>query len=187
MRRTKRSTGYSQELESGRALWSRCRSADAMMDEGARFLDLAAFADELLDQEECDRVAVILAADPTVAADVAAARATADGRPAPSYGLDSIIARAMALVPEAALGSGLMQPLHPAPASRRLWHGVAQWGSLAAALAVASWLGFTMGSGVSLELSQPVQQSQVGVDSLLPELLDPASGFLRDLGEGQQT
>ena len=187
MSRTKRSTGDWRELESGRALWSRCRSADAVMDEGARFLDLAAFADELLDLEERARVAVILAADPIAAADVAAARAIADGRPAPSYGLDRIIARAMVLVPEAALGSGLVHPLYPAQASRHLWHGVAQWGSLAAALAVASWLGFTMGSGVSLELSQPVQQSQVGVDSLLPELLDPATGFLRDLGEGQQT
>ena len=60
-------------------------------------------------------------------------------------------------------------------------------GSLAAAIAIASWLGFSMGSGVSLELSQPGQQSQVGVDGLLPELLDPATGFLRDLGEGLQT
>lgn len=187
MSRTKRSAGDSQELGADRALWRRCRSADAVTDEGARFLDLAAFADELLDQEEHDRVAAILAADPAAAADVAAARSIADGRPAPSGGLDRVTARAMALVPEAAPGSGLVQPFWPAPARRRLWHGVAHWGSLAAALAVASWLGFTMGSGVSLELSQPVQQSQAGVDSLLPELLDPATGFLRDLGEGQQT
>ncbi|HEV2097557.1 MAG TPA: hypothetical protein VGR45_01385 [Stellaceae bacterium] len=152
-----------------------------------RFLDLAAFADELLDQEEHERVAAILAADPAAAADVAAARAIADGRPAPAYGLDGITERAMALVPDAAPGSGLVQPFRPIPVSRRRWYGVAQWGSLAAALAVASWLGFTMGSGASLELSQPVQQSQAGVDTLLPELLDPATGFLRDLGEGQQT
>jgi hypothetical protein len=64
---------------------------------------------------------------------------------------------------------------------------LAQWGSLAAAIVVASWLGFAMGSGASLDLSQPRQQSQAGVDSLLPEVLDPATGFLRDLGEGQQT
>ena len=187
MSRTNRSAGDSQEFESGRALWRRCRSADVVMDEGARFLDLAAFTDGLLDQEQHDRVAAILAADPAASADIAAARAMADGRAAPPQGLESIIARASALVPETARGSGVVLPFRPMPAIHRLWHAVAQWGSLAAAIAIASWLGFSMGSGVSLELSQPGQQSQVGVDGLLPELLDPATGFLRDLGEGLQT
>jgi hypothetical protein len=60
----------------------------------------------------------------------------------------------------------------------------AQWGSLAAAIAVASWLGFAMGSDATLALSQPRQPSD---SSFLPELFDPASGFLRDLGEGTRT
>ena len=59
---------------------------------------------------------------------------------------------------------------------------LAQWGSLAAAIAVASWLGFAMGSDATLALSR--QQSDTG---LLPELFDPASGFLRELGEGPRT
>ena len=98
-----------------------------------------------------------------------------------------IIARASALVSEAPSEPGLVLPFHALPAHRRILQGLAQWGSLAAAIVVASWLGFAMGSGASLELSQPRQQSQVGVDSLLPEVLDPATGFLRDLGGGQQT
>jgi hypothetical protein len=65
--------------------------------------------------------------------------------------------------------------------------GGAQWGGLAAAIAVASWLGFAMGSGASLTLSAPGQQRQLGDESFIPELLDPSTGFLRDLGGGQQT
>ena len=66
---------------------------------------------------------------------------------------------------------------------------MAQWGGLAAAIAFASWLGFAMGSGASLSFSQPGQPSQAGIgdENYLPELLDPSTGFLRDLGEGQQT
>jgi anti-sigma factor RsiW len=187
MSRTNQQAGGSEEFESDRALWRRCQTADAAIDEGVRFLDLAAFTDGLLDQEEHDRVGAILAADPAAAADVAEARAMADGHPAPPYGLEGIIARASALVAETAAPPGRVLQFRAASASHRLWHGVAQWGSLAAAIAVASWLGFAMGSGASLELSRPGQQSQVGVDSILPELLDPATGFLRDLGEGQQT
>jgi len=49
---------------------------------------------------------------------------------------------------------------------------------------VASWLGFAMGSDASLALSNPRQPSDAG---FLPELFDPASSFLRDLGEGLRT
>jgi hypothetical protein len=69
---------------------------------------------------------------------------------------------------------------------------MAQWGGLAAAIAFASWLGFAMGSGASQSFSQPgqpnpVQANPVGDENFLPELLDPSTGFLRDLGEGRQT
>jgi len=187
MSRTQKPAGDSEEFESGRALWRRCQSADAAMDEGARFLDLAAFADGLLDEDEHDRVAASLAADPGTAGDVAAARALVSGLGAPPAGVESIIARASALVPETPSEPGLVLPFRTLSAGRRLLPGLAQWGSLAAAIVVASWLGFSMGSGVSLDLSQPSRQSQVGVDTLLPELMDPATGFLRDLGGGQQT
>ena len=57
-----------------RRLWQRCRTIDADEDEAARFLDLAAYADGLLDIEERERVAALLAVDPQAAADVRAAQ-----------------------------------------------------------------------------------------------------------------
>src|SRR5260370_17361431 len=56
-----------------RRLWQRCRTMDAGEDETARFLDLAAYADRLLDVEEEERVAALLSGDPEAAADVRAA------------------------------------------------------------------------------------------------------------------
>ena len=87
-----------------RRLWQRCRTMDADEDEAARFLDLAAYADGLLDIEERERVAALLAADPEAAADVRAAQALAvppNGRLA---GLERIIARASAISPDADSG-----------------------------------------------------------------------------------
>src|SRR2546429_186870 len=60
-----------------RRLWQRCRTMDAGEDETARFLDLAAYADGLLDIEEQERVAALLSADPEAAADVRAAEGLA--------------------------------------------------------------------------------------------------------------
>jgi anti-sigma factor RsiW len=187
MSRTQKPAGDSEEFESGRALWRRCQSADAAIEEGARFLDLAAFAEGLLDEDEHDRVAASLATDPGAAGDIAAARALVSGLGAPPAGVEGIISHASALVPETPSKPAPVLPFRTLSARRRLLPALAQWGSLAAAIVVASWLGFAMGSGVSLQLSQPSQQSQVGVDTLLPELLDPATGFLRDFGGGQQT
>lgn len=42
-----------------RSLWQRCRGMDAVEDEAARFLDLAAYADGLLDIEERERLSLI--------------------------------------------------------------------------------------------------------------------------------
>jgi hypothetical protein len=187
MSRTSEEAGNSGEFERARSLWRRCQSADAPMDEAARFLDLAGFAEGLLDEEEHDRVAADLATDPVATADIVAALALDRGLAALPAETGRIIARASALVSEAPSEPALVLPFHALPGHRRILQGLAQWGSLAAAIVVASWLGFAMGSGASLDLSQPGQQSQVGVDSLLPEVLDPATGFLRDLGGGQQT
>ena len=52
-----------------RRLWQRCRTIDAEDDEAARFLDLAAYADGLLDIEERERIAALLAADPQATAE----------------------------------------------------------------------------------------------------------------------
>ena len=45
---------------SDRALWQRCRLAEAPADESLRFLDLAAFAEGGLDPDEHDRIAAWL-------------------------------------------------------------------------------------------------------------------------------
>ena len=172
------------DRSSDRALWQRCRVADVPEDEAARFLDIAAFADGLLDPDEHERVAALLAVDPAAAADVAAARALAGGIDEAPDELQPIIARACALLPgEPAVQSSVV-PFAPYLQRRHIVHGLTQWGSLAAALAVAGWLGFAMGSGASLALNQAPQSSE---PSLWPELLDPGPGFLRDLGEGLRT
>ena len=78
---------------------------------------------------------------------------------------------------------GKVVPLVPRQ-GRRLLQISAQWGSLAAAVALVGWLGFAMGSDTSLALSEDRQPSDTG---LLPELFDPGPNFLRDLGEGMRT
>jgi anti-sigma factor RsiW len=183
MNRTDEDMGRPASFEADRGLWRRCRTIDMPEDEAARFLDLAAFADSLLDDEERDRVAALLARDPGASADVAGARALSGG--AGSADLERIIARAVAIVDEVPVQRRVL-PFVPSPRNRIL-HVLAQWGSLAAAVIVAGWLGFAMGSGASLALSQPGPTSQIGEAGFLPEVLDPATGFLRDLGEGQQT
>ena len=165
-----------------RRLWQRCRTMDAEEDEAARFLDLAAYADGLLDIEERERVAASLAADPQTAADVQAAQAVAGAEWTPA-GLERIVARAIAILPDTDAVSGKVVPLAPRRA-RRLLQVSAQWGSLAAAIALAGWLGFAMGSDTSLALRDTRQPSAAG---LLPELFDPGTILLRDLGEGLRT
>ena len=164
-----------------RRLWQRCLTMDAKEDEAARFLDLAAYAEGLLDIEERGRVAALLAADPEAAADVRAAHALVAAERT-SAGLERIIARASAISPDTGSAGGKVIPL--APRQGRLLQSLAQWGSLAAAIALAGWLGFAMGSDTSLALSDHRQPSDTG---LLPELFDPGTGLLRDLGEGLRT
>jgi anti-sigma factor RsiW len=164
----------------GLALWQRSCRTDAPEDETARFLDLAAFAEGRLETDDHDRVAAMLAVDPAAAGDVAAARALAGGI-TPSDGLDRIIARACAILPDNPVVQGEVLTFRLPRQHRSLVHGLTRWGSLAAAIAMASWLGFAMGSDTSLALSQRGAASDA---SFLPELLDPGTGFLRDLSEG---
>jgi hypothetical protein len=168
---------------SDRHLWQRCRVTDAPEDEMARFLDLAALADGLLDEEERDRVAALVAANPDAAADVRAARISAGLDWAPSAEIEKIVARACVILTDPAPARGGVLPFVQRRERRLVYH-LAQWGSIAAAVAVAGWLGFAMGSDASLALSEPRQAGDTG---FLPELFDPASSFLRDLGEGLRT
>jgi anti-sigma factor RsiW len=165
----------------GRALWQRSCRTDAPEDEAARFLDLAAFSDGRLETDERDRVAAVLAADPAAAADVAAARALAGGIAEPPQGLDRVIARACAILPDNSAAKGEVLAFRSPQRHRSVMYGLTRWGGLAAAIAMASWLGFAMGSDTSLALSQSGAASDA---SFLPELLDPGTGFLRDLSEG---
>ena len=99
----------------------------------------------------------------------------------PPDGLDRIIARACAILPDNSVAQGEVLVFRLPRQHRSIVHGLTRWGSLAAAIAVASWLGFAMGSDTSLALSQSGAASET---SFLPELFDPGTGFLRDLNEG---
>jgi hypothetical protein len=170
----------------GRDLWQRCRTIEAPERITQRFLDLAAFADGLLDEDEHDRVAERLAADPIARADVAAARALSVGGIAMPGGIEPMIARAIAILDNAAV-SNRTAAASPVPGRRAVLQAMAQWGSLAAAIAFTSWLGFAMGRGTSLTMIQPGPVSQISDENFLPDMLDPSTGFLRDLGIGQQS
>ena len=178
-----RTDGERKELadwSSDRDLWRRSCRTDAPEDEVARFLDLAAFADGLLEPDEYDRVAALLAADSAAADAVSTAQAPySEALPG---GLERIVARACAIAPDGP--DSRVVTFAPPPRQRRIVHGVAQWGSLAAAIVLASWLGFAMGSDVSRTLRGPLPSGEA---NFLPELFDPGSGFLRDLGEVART
>jgi hypothetical protein len=168
---------------SDRALWRRCRLTDAPEDESRRLLDLAAFAEGGMDPDEHDRIAALLIADPIAAADVAAARAAPADVVESSAAIDRIVARASALGPPIPARSARIL-VFSRPGQHLVLHGLAQWGSLAAALAIVAWLGFTMGSDASLAFNRTTLS---GEDSTVIELFDPATGFLHDLPAGVQT
>jgi anti-sigma factor RsiW len=172
------SGGKGEERAADRALWLRSQATEAPKDEIEHFLDLAAFADERLDSEEAERIAALLAADPEAASDVAAARAPVVAG-ADDAEIERVIARARGLVTLPPLGRGLVL-LFARPTLRRSpARGLAAWASLAAAIAMAGWLGFAMGSTTSLALGQPGQPNET---SVLHELIDPDNGVLHDLG-----
>jgi anti-sigma factor RsiW len=164
-----------------RALWRRSTTTETVEDEVERFLDLAGFADGRLDPEERDRVAERLAGDPEAAADIAAARVLA-GRgafePLPAH----LFERACALVSEPEPGRVI--PFPGWRLSSPTLPGIARWASLAAAIVVASWLGFALGTDFSVYFGQTDQASE---DGFLRDMLDPSTAFLRDLTPGSQT
>ena len=90
--------GKPASFEAGRTLWQRCCIAETAESESERFLDLAALADGMLDDDEHDRIAALVASDPVAMADVAAARALSTGGIAMPGGFEPIIERAIAIV-----------------------------------------------------------------------------------------
>jgi anti-sigma factor RsiW len=167
-----------------RELWRRSAGTVIAEDEAERFLDLAGFAEGRLDLDEHERVVERLARDPDAAADVAAARSF------PGRGLTNdvapahIIARACALVEERPASTGWVIPFPRRYRPQPSLPGVARWAGLAAALVVASWLGFDLGSSTSAAFG-PIAQSPE--DSLVRDMLEPSTGFVRDLTEGLRT
>jgi anti-sigma factor RsiW len=157
-------------------------ATDAVDDEAERFLDLAGFADDRLDADDRERVAEWLARDAAAAADIGAAQSLAAAEPfAPAP--EAIVARASALVPGAAARANVVA--FPAGRRRRAGlRGVAQWGSLAAAVAIAAWLGFTLGTNTSQALALNDRPAFAG---FLNDLLDNQAGLIGDPSEVPQT
>lgn len=166
------------------ALWHHSRMVDMAEDEAERFLDLAGFADGRLDPDDRERVAEWLVVDPIAAGDVAAACALAAAAEQAEAVPESIVARASSLVARSAPKPGEVIPFAPKHRYGPGLHGIARWGSLVAAMAVAGWLGFTLGMDTSLSVAQI---GQAGDDGFLRELLNPPTGFIGDLTEGAQT
>jgi anti-sigma factor RsiW len=163
------------------AVWRRSRLAEMVEDEAERYLDLAGHADGRLDPDDRERVAERLAGDPVAAGDVAAARTRAEwSEPMP----EPAIARACALVDNRARQRSKVIRFPLIARNRPRLQGMAGWGSLVAAMAVASWLGFTLGMDTSRSFTEARQS---GEDGFLREFLDPSTGFMRDLTEGPQT
>jgi hypothetical protein len=94
---------------------------------------------------------------------------------------EDVVERAMTLVgegrPEAVLIAFPVRQAAPRP-----WYSAATWSGLAAAIVMAGWLGFDMGSGL---LATPIVGHSTD-DTSASELLDPAPMLLRDFTENSQ-
>ncbi len=169
-------------------LWRRSRTIDAPEDDAARYLDFAGFADGVLDPDDRERIAEWLARDqdPMVQealADIAAARAF--GAAQFEAVSETILARADPLIGDGEPQSATIVAFRPKNRARTGFSAMArsgaEWGSLAAAMAMASWLGFALGMDISGSVSQG---GRAGEDGFLNELLDPSAGLLRDPSDG---
>ncbi len=167
-----------------RKVWRRSREVEIVPDEAECLLDLAGFADNRLDDEDGARIAALIARDSAAADDVAAARSLAGATMLPADA--DVVARAEALVE--APGDAAARPeaeliAFPArPPTARPWYSAATWSGLAAAVVLAGWLGFDLGSGI---LRSPVVTTVDDAGS--SELIDTTPLLLRDLTENSQT
>jgi anti-sigma factor RsiW len=156
---------------------------EAKFDDAERFLDLAAFADGRLDDDDTARVAALIASEPEAAADVAAARALA-GIATTSID-ERVFIRAAALVDEPVSEPGPSAQVIAFPPRQRItrpWYSAATWSGLAAAVVCAGWLGFDLGSG----LSSFTSVSRAPDDQSASEFFDPAPLLLRDFTDNSQ-
>jgi anti-sigma factor RsiW len=173
-----RARGTSGANPPERELWRRSQGIEAPFDEAEYLSDLAAFADNRLDDDDTARIAALIARDPTAAEDVAAARALAAVEMAAD---ERVVTRATALIDGARPEALVLAFAPPPPVARRPLYSAATWSSLAAAIAFAGWLGFNLGDGLSS--TSPVARS--GADLSTSEALDPPL-LLRDFTENTQ-
>ena len=163
-------------------LWRRSCMVEAVEDECARFLDLAAFSEGRLDPDERERVAEWLQRHPGATDDIEAARAltNVDRREVLS---ESSMARACALVGTATPSLlGAVVAFRARAGRRPVLGPIAQWGSLAAALVVAGWLGFTLGMDTSGMLAR--NGGPGADDGVAQDLFGLSPAFFRDLTGG---
>jgi hypothetical protein len=173
-----RAQGTSGNDPLDREVWRRSQEIEAAPDEAEFLLDLAAFADNSLDDDDTARIAALLALDGDVASDVTAARALA-GIPMTAAD-ENVMARAEMLTaggrPEGTLIDFPVRRMVTRP-----WYSAATWSGLAAAIVLAGWLGFNLGSGLSV--SPPLGHAP---DETSSELLDPGPQLGRDFIENSQ-
>jgi hypothetical protein len=162
-----------------REIWRRSQEIEAPIHEAEQLLDLAALADNRLDDDETQRLAALIARDTDAAGDVAAARLLADAT------IDdadpNVIARAL-LAGEDQLEAEVIA----FPAGRvvvRPFYSAASWSGLAAAMVLAGWFGFSLGSG----LPGVTPAGHAPDEAAANELFDPAPPLiLRDFSESSQ-
>jgi len=158
------------ETAHARSMWEQWKmasgagAAEALPDE----LTLAAFAEGRLPEAEQAAIERLLALHPELADDVAFARAAG---PAESAGLETVIARASALVPA---GDDRVIPFRRPGTGAPRWQIAARWSALAASIALVSYLGFALGSNAGSTLASLGSGSSASVGD---ELLDPPSGL----------
>jgi anti-sigma factor RsiW len=160
-------------------LWRRSQEIEATPDEAEYLLDLAAFADHRLDDDETARVAALIVRDDAAAADVAAARLLADSEMTAAD--TRTVIRAAALVDDSRAEARVIAFPSPARAATP-WFSAATWSGLAAAIVLAGWVGFDLGSGISASSAF----GRAIDDMSASEVLDPAPLLPRDFTENSQ-
>lgn len=145
--------------EQERLMWQRWR-ADAAASAAPDALQLAAYAEGRLDETNAEAVENFLAAYPDTLNEIVAARAATE---TPAIGAsDDIIAKACALVSS----RGTIETVVPLRRPALRWHNALAWGSIAASLVAASFVGFTAGSDAYRTLAPTQANESLSGDSL---------------------
>jgi hypothetical protein len=178
--RARGTSGQRPPEPSDRELWRRSRDAEAPFDEAERLMELAAFADNRLDEDDAARVAALISRDADAADDVAAAARMLAAAAAQAADA-GVVARAAALA-GASRQEAVVLAFPPYRSAPRAWRGAASWSGLAAAVLFAGWLGFDLGSGLSSAppFGHSADEASAG------DILDPSPLLLRDISESSQ-